>query len=97
MNTVEDAKALVSYCKFPLPISQRGVEGAISGVRGVGSPFAPAVFHQGPSAYVTTANQNTFVAVQIETLEGLNNCEEIAKVPGVGKPHRNSIVLLNAE
>jgi len=33
--------------------------------------------------YIRTANQNTFIAVQIETLEGLENCEDIAKVDGI--------------
>jgi 4-hydroxy-2-oxoheptanedioate aldolase len=42
------------------------------------------VFGQTPREYTATANDNIFVAVQIETADGLNNCEEIAKVDGVG-------------
>lgn len=79
MSTAAEARALVSYAKFPSP-----VPGALSGVRGVGSPFAPAVFNQNMAEYAATANRNTFVAVQIETVQGLENCEEIAKVEGVG-------------
>lgn len=87
MKTVEEAKALVSYAKFPVP---RGAEepGNISGVRGVGSPFAPAAFRQSMAEYMATANKNVFVAVQIETVDGLNNCEEIAKVDGIGEVSR---------
>jgi len=83
MSTAEEARKLVSYAKFPIPKTQR-IDGAISGVRGAGSPFALAAFGQGMGEYIATANRNTFIAVQIETEEGLNNCEEIAKVEGIG-------------
>ncbi len=84
MSTPEEAKALVSYAKFPIPLAQR-TPWSISGVRGAGSPFAPAAFGQGMGEYIATANKNTFIAVQIETVEGLGNCEEIAKVDGIGQ------------
>ena len=83
MNDAEQARALVSYAKFPVPKDKLG-PGVISGVRGAGSPFAPAVFGQSMPEYIATANKNTFIAVQIETVEGLSNCEEIAKVEGIG-------------
>ena len=35
--------------------------------------------------YIRTANRNTFIAIQIETLSGLENCEAIAKVDGIGE------------
>lgn len=82
MSTVADAENLVRFAKFPVPKDQR-TPGTISGIRGAGSPFAPAVFHQGMGDYISTANKNTFIAVQIETVEGLENCEEIAKVDGI--------------
>jgi len=82
MSSPEEARALVSFAKFPVPHSRRE-PGVISGIRGVGSPFAPAVFGQNPREYTATANDNILIAVQIETVEGLNNCEEIAKVDGV--------------
>lgn len=93
MSTVEDARAVVSYAKFPSVTKlQTGPKllgspstfPTVSGIRGVGSPFAPAAFQQTFVDYVRTANQNTFIAVQIETLQGLENCEEIAKVDGIG-------------
>ncbi|KAK0231197.1 Pyruvate/Phosphoenolpyruvate kinase-like domain-containing protein [Armillaria fumosa] len=82
MSTVEDARALVSYAKFPALKDKRTAD-MVSGVRGVGSPFAPAGFGMGIGEYIATANRNIFIAVQIETVEGLSNCEEIAKVDGI--------------
>ncbi|KAL8286659.1 hypothetical protein RQP46_004187 [Phenoliferia psychrophenolica] len=84
MNTAAEAATLVSYAKFPVPTALRAKDASlVSGIRGVGSPFAPAVFGQNLTDYIATANRNTFVCVQIESVEGLNNCEEIAKVPGI--------------
>lgn len=39
--------------------------------------------------YLATANRNIMLAVQIETEEGLENCEEIAKVDGIGKSDKD--------
>lgn len=81
-----EAALLVSYAKFPVPTALRAKDASlISGIRGVGSPFAPAVFGQTLPDYIATANRNTFIIVQIESIEGLNACEEIARVPGIGK------------
>ncbi|KAJ3809406.1 Pyruvate/Phosphoenolpyruvate kinase-like domain-containing protein [Lentinula aff. lateritia] len=82
MSTSEEARKLVSYAKFPIPKSQSKPD-STSGIRGVGSPFAPAVFGQRMDDYIASANRNTFIAVQIETVEGLENCEEIARVDGI--------------
>ncbi|KAJ3841242.1 Pyruvate/Phosphoenolpyruvate kinase-like domain-containing protein [Lentinula raphanica] len=82
MSTAEEARRLVSYAKFPIPHAQKTPD-SISGIRGVGSPFAPAAFSQAMDEYIATANRNTFIAVQIETVEGLENCEDIAKVDGI--------------
>ena len=80
----EEARKIVQYAKFPVPTALRKQKPElISGIRGVGSPFAPAVFGQTLPDYISTANQNTLVAVQIESVEGLQNCEEIAKVDGI--------------
>ncbi|KAF9569438.1 Phosphoenolpyruvate/pyruvate domain-containing protein [Agrocybe pediades] len=95
LSSVEEARALVSYAKFPIPTktvpgqssdtknNASVISRQVSGIRGVGSPFAPAVFHQSLGEYIRTANRNTLVAAQIETLAGLENCEEIAKVDGL--------------
>lgn len=100
MSTAEEARKLVTFAKFPPATKTvPGFEGwteapsrheeqrrgpGISGTRGVGSPFAPAVFRQTLGEYIRTANRNILIAVQIETLEGLENCEEIARVDGIG-------------
>jgi len=36
--------------------------------------------------YLSQANDNTAVIIQIETLEAFNNVEAIANIPGVGIP-----------
>ncbi|KAJ4472131.1 Pyruvate/Phosphoenolpyruvate kinase-like domain-containing protein [Lentinula aciculospora] len=82
MSTAEEARKLVSYAKFPIPKNLRTPD-SICGIRGAGSPFAPAAFGQGMGEYIATANRNIFIAVQIETIEGLESCEEIAKVDGI--------------
>lgn len=74
VNTAADAKSIVSMSKFP-PV----------GIRGQGSAFA--CFEHGlatPAEYVREANQNTLVMLQIESLEGLKNVDEICQVEGVG-------------
>ena len=76
----------MSFAKFPVPTAVRAKDASlVSGIRGVGSPFAPAVFGQNLGDYIATANRNTFITVQIESVDGLNNCEEIARVPGIGE------------
>lgn len=75
VNTAADAKFIVSVSKFP-PI----------GVRGQGSAFA--CFEHGlatPAEYVREANQNVHVMLQIESVEGLKNVDEICQEDGVGK------------
>lgn len=70
----EQAEAVVRMSKFP-PM----------GVRGCGSPFAPAYFGQTMPQYLDTANDATIIMVQIETPLGLKNVHEIASVPGIGE------------
>lgn len=60
MSTAEEARRLVSFAKFPVPKGKESHEN-VSGVRGVGSPFAPAAFNQNMGEYLLTANRNTFV------------------------------------
>ncbi|KAI1452446.1 Pyruvate/Phosphoenolpyruvate kinase-like domain-containing protein [Annulohypoxylon moriforme] len=73
VNTAADARSIVSFAKFP-PM----------GIRGQGSAFP--CFEQGfdtPSAYVAKANESTLTMIQIESIEGLNNVDEICQVDGV--------------
>jgi 2-dehydro-3-deoxyglucarate aldolase len=71
VNTVEEAKAVVKYAKYA-PQGQRGV--GYSRAHGYGLNF---------SDYVTNANELTTVVVQIEDIKGVEQIDEIVKVPGI--------------
>lgn len=73
VNTAEKARMLVDAVKFP-PIGDRGLDGA----------GLDADFYVGDSdSFVKGANEETFLVVQIETLQAVQNVDEIASVPGV--------------
>lgn len=73
VSTPEQARLLVQAMKFP-PLGDRGFDGA----------GRDASFWVGaPKDYVAQANRETFLVVQIETQEALDNAEAIAAVPGV--------------
>lgn len=81
VSTREQAEAIVSAVKYPSKAWP-------TGVRGIGTMFGPAIFGQDDRAYTQTANDNVSVIVQIETRTGLENCEEIVNVPGIGQSIR---------
>ncbi|KAI1846368.1 hypothetical protein JX265_011950 [Neoarthrinium moseri] len=72
-HTPDDAKRIVSYCKYP-PL----------GSRGYGPMYAS---HSIPGIkageYDSGADKGLMVAVQIESRSGVDNVEEIAKVEGL--------------
>ncbi|KAK3697395.1 hypothetical protein LTR37_017457 [Vermiconidia calcicola] len=73
VNTAADARSIVSFAKFP-PV----------GVRGQGSSFA--CFELGlatPSEYVAKANESLLTMIQIESVEALENIDEICQVEGI--------------
>ena len=72
VSTPEKAQMLVDAVKFP-PIGDRGLDGA-----GYDSDFLLG----GPD-YVEHANRETFLVVQIETLEAVSNVDAIAAINGV--------------
>jgi len=72
VNTVEDARNVVKWSKFP-PM----------GVRGQGSSFSAMASGVTTEEYVKIANDTLLTIVQIETPEAVSNVEEIAAVPGV--------------
>ena len=81
INNAAQAQEAVSFAKFP-PV----------GVRGQGGPFACYEFgFATPAEYVAAANELVVVIVQIETLEGLQNVDEICQVPGIGKSHSDTV------
>lgn len=73
VSTPEKAQMLADSVKFP-PLGDRGLDAA-----GLDSKF----YLSDPDAYVEHANRETFLVVQIETPEAVNNVNEIAAIPGV--------------
>ena len=73
VSTPADAERLVQAVKFP-PLGNRGLEGA-----GLDNDF---LLHDADT-YVTHATQETFLVVQIETPEAVENADAIAAVEGV--------------
>jgi len=71
VRTVEEAKLAVQLCKYP-PEGVRSV--GIGRAHGYGEKF---------QEYVTTANDEIAVIIQIEHIDAVNNIEGILKVPGI--------------
>ncbi len=73
INTGDDAKRLVSYTKYP-PVGRRG----LASVRANHYAMAETL-----ADYCVAANEATCVIAQIETLEGIENADEIIATEGV--------------
>ena len=73
VSTPEKAAMLVDAVKFP-PIGNRGIDGA-----GLDSDFLLGDYETFPDR----ANRETFLVVQIETPEAVENVDAIAATPGV--------------
>lgn len=72
VNTPEEARAAVSYCKYPT-----------EGVRGVApSPRAPG-FGMNSMHYMNHANDEILVMTAVETLEAVNNIDALVQVEGL--------------
>ncbi len=71
VNTEAQARAVVAYAKYP-PLGVRGAAAA-----------AASRYGRELATYLRSANAETFVGVQIETKEALENLDAIASVPGV--------------
>jgi len=74
VDTVEEAKAARDWTFFP-PLGKRS--------QGGGQAFDPNMWGTVPGGYRQTANDNIVLIVMIETIEGIKNAAEIAKVPGI--------------
>jgi len=72
VDNPEEAEHIARSVKFP-PLGNRGLDGA-----GLDSDYQLA-----SEGFVEAANRETFVIVQIETLNALNNAEAIAAIEGV--------------
>jgi 4-hydroxy-2-oxoheptanedioate aldolase len=71
INTAEEARQAVSCCKYPT-----------AGTRSVYFPQR-SMNKAGLLGYAGAANQNTIIALQVETASCIENMAEIAAVPGV--------------
>jgi len=74
VDTVEEATAARNWTYFP-PLGRRS--------NGGGNAFGPTMWGSVPGGYRQTINDNIVLVLMIETLEGLKNADEIAKIPGV--------------
>jgi len=72
VNTRQEAEAAVAACKYP-PLGVRGV---------AGSPRA-AGYTRNVLPYLTTANDETIVMVAVETMDAVNNLDDILQVEGL--------------
>ena len=77
VNTAAEARRCVEMCKFA-PIGRRSVGAVFPQFNGAAPPLAEAI---------PQINGSTVVAVMVETRKGLENIEEIAKVPGLDVIH----------
>ena len=77
LETVEQARKLVSYAKFP-PLGNRGYCPTRDGGWGSGS-----CYERGMYGYMAEANASTLLIPQCETAGCLEHIEEIAAVEGV--------------
>ena len=73
VNTADCVRQLVTATKFP-PLGDRGIDGS-----GMDAGF----WVNKPDDYVQRANRETFLIVQIETVQAVQNAEAIAGVEGV--------------
>jgi 4-hydroxy-2-oxoheptanedioate aldolase len=71
INTAEEARQAVSCCRYPT-----------AGTRSIYFPQR-CTNKEGLLGYAGPANDNTIVALQVETADCIRNIEEIAAVPGV--------------
>ena len=74
VDTVDEAIAARNWTYFP-PLGRRSAGG--------GQAFDANMWGGVPGGYRATINDNIVLILMIETLEGLKNADEIAKVPGV--------------
>ncbi|MEQ1948216.1 MAG: aldolase/citrate lyase family protein [Bryobacteraceae bacterium] len=74
VDTVQEAIAARDWTYYP-PLGKRS--------NGGGQAFDPEVWGSVPGGYRQTINDNIVLIVMIETLEGIKNAAEIAKVPGI--------------
>lgn len=80
VETASQAESVAKASRYPYALS-----GYPEGIRGTGGLFASAAWGMGNdyAEYTKLVNRQLVVIVQIETLNGVLNCEEIASVNGI--------------
>lgn len=73
VNTAEEAKAAVLACRYPP-----------TGIRGCFVRRADRYGQTPFTEYLKASESEPLVIIQIETMEGVRNLDEILKVPGIG-------------
>jgi 2-keto-3-deoxy-L-rhamnonate aldolase RhmA len=73
VSTVEQARAVVDFCRFT-PLGHRSIPGSLPQTRFMPLPVTETV---------SLINAETLVVAMIETLEGRDNVDAIAAVPGI--------------
>lgn len=74
VDSVEEAERAVGWTYFP-PLGRRSAGG--------GQAWSADLWGGVPGGYRATWNENVVLVLMIETLEGVRNAREIARVPGV--------------
>lgn len=74
VNNAAEAREAISCCRYPLP--------PIKGTRSVYFPQR-SMNPKGLLGYAGAANDNTIVALQVETADCIKNIDEIAAIPGL--------------
>ena len=72
IETPEQAHSAVAACRYP-PLGTRGCAAGLIRASGYGAA----------DSYITTAHDELFIALQIETIKGVENTAKIAAVEGV--------------
>lgn len=85
VSTASQARAVASLARFPRVStnSSSNTTASLSGIRGFGSPVPQSIWNMSANSYFTTAGDDIVVIIQIETMEAVENLEEIASVDGV--------------
>jgi 4-hydroxy-2-oxoheptanedioate aldolase len=76
VSDAQTARNLVQSIKYP-PLGNRGMDGA-----GFDGDYGISVWKAG-STYNADANRETFIITQVETLQAVENADEIASVEGI--------------
>jgi 2-keto-3-deoxy-L-rhamnonate aldolase RhmA len=71
VNTVDDARRAVAWCRYP-PVGKRGY-----------GPLRASDYGRHDTDYVERANDAVICAIQIEHVMGAEQIEEIVRVPGI--------------